>query len=57
MENLIKQIERFQADNKLKWDELMERPTNEMQIPMAQLIGAYQSQLEIIKIELRWHKK
>ncbi len=53
MEDIIKQIEEYQINNNKKWDELMERPTNEMQIPMAQLIGAMQSQIEYIKYELK----
>lgn len=53
MEEIIKQIEEYQINNNKKWDELMERPTNEMQIPMAQLIGAMQSQIEYIKNELK----
>jgi len=53
MENLIKEIEQYEINNNKKWNELMERPTNEMQIPMAQLIGAMQSQIEYIKNELK----
>ena len=53
MENLIKQIERFQIDNKIKYDDAMAKPFNEIVHDFAGIIGAYQSQLEIIKIELK----
>ena len=53
MENLIKQIERFQADHKIKYDIAMAKPFNEIVHNFAGIIGAYQSQLEIIKNELQ----
>jgi hypothetical protein len=57
MENLIKQIERFQAQNKITYDTAMAKPFNEIVHDFAGLIGAYQSQLEIIKIEITWQTK
>jgi hypothetical protein len=53
MENLIEKIERYQADNKIKYDAAMAKPFNEVVHDFAGIIGAYQSQLEIIKIELK----
>lgn len=53
MENLIKQIERFQLEHKIKYDTAMAKPFNEIVHDFAGIIGAYQSQLEIIKIELK----
>jgi len=57
MENIIKKIEEYEIDNNQKWIDLMELHTNKMQIPMANLIGAMKSQLEMIKIELQWKTK
>ena len=53
MENLINKIEQYQAENKLKYDAAMAKPFNEIVHDFAGIIGAYQSQLEIIKIELK----
>jgi cell division septum initiation protein DivIVA len=53
MENIIKKIEQFQDENKEKWIELMELDNEAIQFPMARLIGAMTSQLEIIKNELK----
>ena len=57
MENIIKKIEQYQIDNKIKYDAAMAKPFNEIVFELAGVIGAYQSQLEMIKIELRWHRK
>ena len=53
MENLIKQIERYQAENKVTYDTAMAKPFNEIVLDFAGLIGNLQSQLEIIKNELK----
>ena len=53
MENLIKQIERFQAQNKITYDTAMAKPFNEIVFELGGLIGNLQAQLEIIKIELK----
>ena len=53
MENLIEKIERFQIDNKLRYDAAMAKPFNEIVHDFAGIIGAYQCQLEIIKKELK----
>jgi len=53
MENLIEKIEQYEIDNNKKWIELMKLDIEAMHLPMAQLIGAMTSQLEIIKNELK----
>jgi hypothetical protein len=53
MENLINKIEQYEIDNNKKWIELMKLDIEAMHLPMAQLIGAMTSQLEIIKNELQ----
>lgn len=53
MENLIKQIERFQLDHKLRYDAAMEKEFKQIVFDFAGIIGKYQSQLEIIKNELK----
>lgn len=53
MENLIKQIEQYQIDHKVKYDAAMEKELNQIVFEFAAIIGRYQSQLEIIKIELK----
>ena len=53
MENLIKKIEQYQAENKLTYDAAMDKPFNEIVFDLAGLIGNLQAQLEIIKIELQ----
>ena len=57
MENIIKKIEQYQAENKLRYDDAMKKPFNEIVFELAGVIGAYQSQLEMIKIELTWQTK
>jgi len=57
MENLIEKIEKYQAQNKLTYDAAMAKPFNEIVFELGGLIGNFQAQLEMIKIELRWHKK
>lgn len=57
MENIIKKIEEYQSENKVRYDTAMAKPFNEIVFELAGVIGAYQSQLEMIKIELQWHKK
>ena len=54
MENLIKKIEQYQAEHKVRYDDAMKKPFNEIVFELAGVIGAYQSQLEMIKIELQW---
>lgn len=53
MENLIEKIERYQAENKIKYDAAMQKPFNEIVFELAGLIGNFQAQLEIIKNELQ----
>ena len=53
MENLIEKIERYQAENKIKYDDAMDKPFNEIVFDLAGLIGNLQAQLEIIKNELK----
>jgi hypothetical protein len=57
MENIIKKIEEFQAEHKVRYDAAMSKPFNEIVFELAGVIGAYQSQLEMIKIELQWQIK
>jgi hypothetical protein len=57
MEDIIKKIEEYQAEHKLRYDAAMSKPFDEIVFELAGVIGAYQSQLEMIKIELQWHKK
>ena len=52
MENIIKKIEEYQAEHKLRYDAAMAKPFNDIVFELAGVIGAYQSQLEIIKLEL-----
>lgn len=53
MENLIKQIEKYQAEHKLRYDAAMEKEFKQIVFEFAGIIGQYQSQLEIIKNELK----
>ena len=57
MENLIKKIEQYQAEHKVRYDDAMKKPFNDIVFELAGVIGAYQSQLEMIKIELQWQTK
>ena len=57
MENIIKKIEEYQAEHKLRYDAAMAKPFNDIVFELAGVIGAYQSQLEMIKIELQWQTK
>jgi len=57
MENIIKKIEEYQAENKVRYDAAMAKPFNEIVFELAGVIGAYQSQLEIIKNEITWQTK
>ena len=57
MEDIIKKIEQYQAEHKVRYDEAMKKPFNEIVFELAGVIGAYQSQLEMIKIELQWQTK
>ena len=54
MEDIIKKIEQYQAEHKVRYDDAMKKPFNEIVFELAGVIGAYQSQLEMIKIELQW---
>lgn len=53
MENLIKKIEQYQAENKIKYDAAMAKPFNEIVFELAGLIGSLQAQIGIIKNELQ----
>ena len=53
MENLIEKIERYEIENKIKYDIAMAKPFNEIVLEFAGIIGTYKSQLEIIKNELK----
>ena len=57
MENIIKKIEEYQAENKIKYDAAMAKPFNEIVFDLAGLIGNLQAQLEIIKNEITWQTK
>ena len=57
MENIIKKIDQYQIDNKIKYDAAMAKPFNEIVFELAAVIGAYQSQIEYIKNELQWQIK
>jgi len=57
MENLIEKIEKYQAENKIKYDTAMAKPFNEIVLEFAGLIGNFQAQLEIIKNEITWQTK
>ncbi len=57
MENIIKKIEGYQAEHKVRYNAAMAKPFNDIVFELAGVIGAYQSQLEMIKIELQWQTK
>jgi hypothetical protein len=57
MENLIEKIEKYQAENKVRYDAAMAKPFNEIVFELAGLIGNLQAQLEIIKNEITWQTK
>jgi hypothetical protein len=58
MENIIKKIEQYQIDNKIKYDAAMAKPFNEIVFELAGLIGNLQAQLAMVKIELElYHGK
>ena len=52
MEDIIKKIEQYEADHKVRYDDAMKKPFSEIVFEFAGIIGAYQSQLNTIKIEL-----
>jgi len=52
MEDIIKKIEQYEIEHKLRYDAAMAKPFNEIVFEFAGIIGAYQSQLNTIKIEL-----
>jgi len=52
MENLMNKIEQYEADHKVRYDAAMTKPFSEIVFEFAGIIGAYQSQLNTIKIEL-----
>lgn len=53
MEDLIKKIEQYQIDHKVRYDAAMEKKYEHIVFEFADIIGRYQSQLEIIKNELK----
>jgi hypothetical protein len=53
MENIINKIEQYQIDHKVRYDAAMEKKYEHIVFEFAAIIGRYQSQLEIIKIELK----
>ena len=57
MEDIIKKIEEYQVENKVRYDAAMAKPFNEIVFDLAGVIGAYQSQLEMIKNEITWQTK
>jgi hypothetical protein len=57
MEDIIKKIEKYQAENKVRYDAAMAKPFNEIVFELAGLIGNFQAQLEIIKNEITWQTK
>jgi hypothetical protein len=52
MENIIKKIEEYQAEHKVRYNAAMAKPFDEIVYELAGVIGAYQSQLEIVKLYL-----
>jgi hypothetical protein len=52
MEDIIKKIEGYQAEHKLRYNAAMAKPFDEIVYELAGVIGAYQSQLEIVKLYL-----
>jgi len=57
MENIIKKIEQYQAEHKVRYNAAMAKPFNEIVFELAGVIGSYQSQLEMIKNEITWQTK
>jgi len=53
MENIIKKIEQYQAENKVTYDAAMDKPFNEIVFGLAGLIGNLQAQLAMVKNELQ----
>jgi len=53
MEDIIKKIEQYQVENKVRYDAAMAKPFDEIVFDLAGLIGNFQAQLEIIKNELK----
>ena len=53
MEDLIKKIEQYQIDHQLRYDAAMEKEYQHIVFEFAAITGRYQSQLEIIKNELK----
>ena len=56
MEDLIEKIEGYQADHKIRYDDAMKKPFNEIIFDLSGIIGAYKAQLEIIKIHININK-
>jgi hypothetical protein len=56
MEDIIKKIEGYQAEHKTRYEDAMKKPFNEIVFELAGIIGAYQSQLEMIKIHINIYK-
>jgi len=52
MEDIIKKIEEYQAEHKVRYNAAMAKPFDEIVYELAGVIGAYQSQLEIVKLYL-----
>jgi hypothetical protein len=52
MEDLIKKIEQYQAENKLLYDEAMKKPVNEIIYDFSSLIGQMNGQLIGIKLDI-----
>lgn len=57
MEELIKKIELYQKEHKDNFEDAMKKEFNEIVFEFAGIIGAYKSQLEIIKNEIEWKIK
>jgi len=56
MEDIIKKIEEYEAEHKVRYDAAMTKEFNEIVFELARIIGSYQSQLKTIKIELQLRK-
>ena len=52
MEEIIKQIEEYQAENKIKYDAAVEKPFNEIVFELAGLIGYMNAELSYIKLNI-----
>ena len=55
MDELILKIADYQLENDKEWSELIDCTAEERALKMARLIGSMKSQLEIIKIDIKYN--